>query len=469
MPIIKIFTCANDRGQKPTKMQAKLIFLSLLLATFDFIKASSNGNESLMSDDSSVENESLTTDDLTPSFGKRSLDHVSAFESESPRTLTSSLKRLRASPNLSARRHPDAIAESSYLINGAEAEDKYFRALYKGQHVLADEMRKQGLMLSGSNTTYFYVNSLLRNENDVTSLLELLIRTQPQVFSQEYQCGKTVFQNATQTNIDYILSRFKYSAGVRFMIFREALRDPSVKLGNDFYYNIRPNRACEMIELAEVSGRPDLISRCRFLTGSLEYHNLAGETFFTEAVKAKNLTRINWLVLRLDAVELILLENSNGQNCVDLAIELFDKGIDPDYSVMRSLFKVITSSYRTGSVDGFDKLFEEFLQHITEADDNIILIKALKQELNSAKEFALAKDVKDLADDFVKFIDNQFIALCQIEQANKTSHSYEDNEKDEEEETDDDEGDDKENHDDFNEEISAGKYEYNSESDLESI
>lgn len=411
-------------------MQAKLIFVSVLLATFDFIRASNN-----MSDDSSSENESLTTNEQS-SLGK----HIYP-DTNSPRTLTSSMKRARTSPDTLVRPrisfHPDVIAESTYPINGMEAEEKYCRALYKGKFILADEMRKQGLMLSGSNTSYLFVNSLLRNEGDLTKLLNILIRTQPQVFSQEYQCGRTIFQHATQANVDYILSRFKYAYGVRLMIFREALRNPLLRLNNEFYRTIRANRAWKMLELAEFSGRIDLISKCRFSTGSLVYYNLAGETLFTEAVKAKNLSRIDWLILRHDAIEFMLFENANGQNCIDLAIELFDKGTDPDYSVMRRLFQVISASYRSNAVEKVEDVLKEFIQHITEADENSILINPLKQELESAKAFALENNIEGLADDFVDFIDDQYAELLKIEEADGDLNSDDESstEVDENEET----------------------------------
>ena len=370
---------------------------------------------------------SLTTNEPSSSLGKRSISRMSdVTDSSSPSKFPSCIKGTSTNRLVMKRVtfHPDLIVADTFEISGLEAEKKYFTALYTGRHGVADSMRKQGLMLSDSNLCYIYVNAILRSSKDVYRVIDYLLKNQPHVFSQIYECGKNVFFSATQTNINYILSSTS-SQGLRSMIFKEVLRNPFLRLEDDFYREARPNRACEMIELTESSGRTDIIGKCYLLPKSLAYYNLNGDTFFTEAVKNKNLNRISWLIIRADAAEFILMTNADGHNCIDLAIDLFDKDQDPEYSVMLSLFPVISSLYRLGDIYKLEDLVEEFISHITEADNNGILLKGLREEFQKAKAYALINNFEGLTEDFVGFIEKQLEELRIIDDYQSSEESDE--------------------------------------------
>ena len=278
-------------------------------------------------------------------------------------------------------------------------------------------MRKRGLMLSSSNLCFFYINCILSSSNENDSFLTYLLKNQPNVFYQEYDCGRNVFHGATQFTIDFLIERTFNIPGVQMRIFEEILRNPNLSLEDDFFIYSRPNRACEMIELAETSGRPEIIRKCYFLPISLFYYDLDGETFFTKAILNRNLRRIKFLISRPDAIEFILTENLKTnlsdleQDCIDLAIHVHDKNLDPNFTVMLNLFPVISSSFINGKIDKLEQLLDEFVDNIVEIDDNEILLTGLENALNSAKdllnhdEYNEGKDVESENHSNYAFID----------------------------------------------------------------
>lgn len=277
------------------RMQFKVILISVFFAFFDFIKAS-NKRQKLelvqkkqleISDESMSETESLTTNEIFSSSGKRSAASILS-SSPSPRSDYASLRPangiLKGSRQNTLMRRVIFNQTKTYNdvhdFRSPEAESKYFEALYKRKFNMAYEMRKQGLMLSGSNLCFSYMNSILRSEHDCRGILTFLLKNQPNVFFQPFDCGQNVFYNATQFNINFLMERTAHIPGAQMMIFKEVLRNPELTIDNNFFLYPRPDRAWEMIELAEASGRQDMITKCYIQPGSLMYYDLDGETFF---------------------------------------------------------------------------------------------------------------------------------------------------------------------------------------------
>lgn len=174
-----------------------------------------------------------------------------------------------------------------------------------------------------------------------------------------------------------------------------------------------------MIELADQSGRPELISNCYLLPITLNgFINESGETFLTEAVKSMNLHRIRWLLKRKDATEFLLTRNIDNENAIDLAVKLFDENIDKDYSVFRQLFSIILNSYKSDSLNYINLVLREFVDNCREADENEIIISALKNELTEAIEFAEENDIDGNGQKFVQLLESCISKVFQLRSNN---------------------------------------------------
>lgn len=374
-------------------MQFKgIILISTLLAPFNLVKASNKRkrleqNSFDAFDESISETEILSINDILSS--STSIKNPGYDITSNLRQYGSNLKGTR--PKSTMRRvsfDQSELYNDFNYIKSPEAEQNYFKALDKRKFGVTHEMRKQGLMISGSNFCLFYINSVLRSGKKCHDILNYLLKNYPNVFYQDYDCGHNVFHGASQFNINFLIERTGNIPRVHMMIFKEALRNPNLILEDDFYKNLRPNRACEMIELAETSKRSEMIEKCYILPGSLFYFDLDGETFFTKAILNRNLNRIKFLISRPDAIEFILTENLKlEQNCIDLAIKIYDNNLDPYYSVILNLFPVISYTLKHGNTGKLEELLDEFVDNIVEADYNEILFNGLETELISAKNY----------------------------------------------------------------------------------
>lgn len=313
-------------------------------------------------------------------------------------------------PNRNARRRvafaDEVISNTTYGISGQEAEVRYFTALFKNKINQADEMRRQGLVLSASRCTFECVNKLLRSSGNMNLYLKQLFKYQPHVFGQKYPEDKNVFEEAHPIQINIVLNSLKIDRNILINFYKEHLRNPLIDFPDELYCAERPNRAIEMIELAEASGNADEIMKCYTLPASLLYFDLDGDTVFTKAVKTMNFTRMKWLFKRTDAVSLLFTANHDEFNVFDLAMELFDEGLDPEYTVFCFLLQVITVAYRYDTVKTLEDITEVILDHCREADSNEILLEALEAELESAKAYATANNVGDIQEDFIEFIES---------------------------------------------------------------
>lgn len=300
---------------------------------------------------------------------------------------------------------PETVAETEYEINGQDAEINYFHALFRGKIGRADAMRRCGLILSPSTVTFQGVNKLLRAPGNVKMYLDELLKYQPHVFGQQYPSKWNVFQDANPIHIQTVLNALKSDHSVFMNVYKEHLRNPAIDFPDELYINSRPNRAIEMIELAEASGNEEEIRKCYLLPTSLLYYDLDGDTLFTKAVKTMNINRINWLFKRADAVPFMYAANYDEFNVFDLAMELFDEELDPDYSVFRCLLQVISVAYRTNKVDSFERIITIIMDHCREADMREVLLEALEEEFEAAKAYATANAVGDIQEEFIANIE----------------------------------------------------------------
>lgn len=426
-------------------MQLKLFFISALLISFDLVKASEKRRkigggkhqeqaemkENAIPEGLDSDNESFTTEEACSSRGKRDASVLSSSSPpmEMPRSCIKDTTTGSDTNRLITRRvsfHPDVLAETTFPIRGEKAERTYLQAIFDRKFNFAEQIRKQGLMLSGSNTTFMYINKLLRTKSDMTPFLFYLIKYQPHVFDQIYDNGENVFFNATQSNVDFIMERLPNANGIMVLIFREALRTPSLILNDNFFIYMRANRIWEMIDLAEATDRFDLIRKCYLLPEYLDFYNLDGENILTDAIKHKNITRIRWLLSRRDAASFMLQENMVGKNSFDVAMEMHDKGHDSSYSLMLILLLVIRTSYKTHSITEISDVLREFTEHAREADDREILLTALRRELEYSRNYAIAdvdtgKEENDENDEklaykteFINLIDSYLLEVSSI-------------------------------------------------------
>lgn len=305
----------------------------------------------------------------------------------------------------------NAIEETTHEIFGLGAEIKYFKFIFSGKFNLADEMRRQGLVLSASQCTFHNVNKILCQTENFDKILDQLIKYQPHVFGQKYRDNMNIFKDANPACIAKVLYDLKHDHNIKINAYREHLRKPFVNYPDQLYFYARPNRALEMIELAEASGKEDEIQKCYMLPFDLIWHNLEVDTILTKAVKNMDLKRMELLLMRSDAVTIFTTPNNEGYDAFDLAIELFDKDLDPEYSIFCFLMKIISIAYKNNTVNNFETIVENIFDHCCEADKREILLEALEEELSSAMDYAIHNEVGDIQEDFIRCVDDQISKL----------------------------------------------------------
>ena len=393
--------------------------LILLLFTFDCICSSSTSNETKLNIEitdpvSNSENLTFVIDSVPRSARKRSAEEV-VTDLESCTTVFGCLKGTRNRPKTHVTFEQSIMDATTFDISEEDPsveEKKYITALYNGKLALANNLRKQGLVLSDSNTVFSGVNGCLKTSFLAKNLIEHLFKNQPQVFTQKYACSHNVFHGATQINLDYIIDTHPRAHGVIVNIFKEAIRNRGLKLKAAFYERTRTNRIWEMINLAEEGGRADLAFYCYTIPRTLDGYNENGETFFTEAVKNMDTARMNNLVQRRDAANFMLSKNTEDVNAIDAAVDLHDQGLDPEYFILRELFQVIPNSFRNCSLmTDIEGVLINFVDHCREADDNEIIVLALEEILKASIEYAQLNPIDGFSNEFIKLVDKHLDSI----------------------------------------------------------
>jgi hypothetical protein len=358
--------------------------LSCILFSFASLQGSqiSNGRETFAPEISNSEESSSSE----PPRGalKRKLNELTSSVSES------SLARLSRSVQFV----PEVLRKDNFVFDTYEdAEFAYWKALSTGKFELACRMFKEGgVRLLKSNFTFTQLNHVIQHSGTLTKdLISHIFNCQPQLFCSNFENGRNIFENTSQLSVSIVLTHFKQAYNTHINIFKEYLRNPSLFLHDDFFRLARAKQARKMIEI--VDSIPDIaeaiMEKVYLLPDSLICYDLEGETIFTKAIRDKNTKRIEWLMKRGDAFELIQATNNSGEDVIDLASSPEYSKLDPNHEVLCDLVIVLSSAYSNGhSFEEISGLINRIIKAAKEVPVNVVLITSLLEELDTCQELA---------------------------------------------------------------------------------
>ena len=281
----------------------------------------------------------------------------------------------------------DTEAISFNVNEGSESEIRFFEAIFRRNFDFASNMRQQGLVLSNSNTVFCKIMGILKNSKTSEAFIKFFFQYFPYIFSQKYEFG-SIYEGISQNNASYILKKYKLARGVQFEIFKEALRNPELKLEGMFNYAaMNFDVIQEMIQLADGAGRKEFIAQIIIKSKFSKYSE---SSLLIYAINNMKLDQIELILNRSDAINLIMFKPGNGlyENCnaIDLAVRMYDEGLDESYSVMLALFKILGKIDTFNDIEIVKSLLDEFTSNCIEADSNQVILQAFTEGLNRLYE-----------------------------------------------------------------------------------
>lgn len=321
----------------------------------------------------------------------------------------------------------EKVAPASFSKAEPTLERRFWDSVFSEDHTEAIAIVKSGYYPPNSEFAFKRMSTIVSHPRVSAHTLLFLTTRVPTLFNNSYgPNNQNIFNVATQNVIDFMTDNCSYNRKLMRMVFLAYIQNPELSMKDSvFEKHPEDHRIVEWrIRTAlHFNARPEVLRKVHLLPRNLAFFMRGtGETPLTQAIKAKNLLTLDFLLRRNDACQNIFFPNNSGEFPLHLAhqadtadSQAASSVSDPQaLPITRRLVSVISSFYQLIASDlaANESVFATFLTKFrTTYNGNLSVIALACNELARIIEQLTPSQSNVSQESFIKMLRHEKLAF----------------------------------------------------------